>query len=394
LARRPALLDSILEPRFATPLNQDVPGERTAELETRIAAADNFEAKLNAARRFHREEAFRIGVQVLESHANAEEAGRAYAELAEACVAAMAQAAVAEVERAHGPQPGAFTVLALGKFGGRELAEGSDLDLMVVYDAAEERAQTASDFYTRVTQRLISALSAPTEEGSLYEIDTKLRPSGSKGPVAVRLSSFGRYYEQEAWIWEMQALTRLRVVGGDPALGARAMAIALGALARPRDPEATLAEVANMRARMDRERASKSPWDLKLAPGGFVDIEFAAQGLQLIAAAETPSVVNANTGEALDALVDAGALAPDRGALLLGAWRAWSDLQQLIRICIEGEFSAASAPAPLLSKLAAMLNAPGASALEERLAALQAQVRAVFLQIVGSPRDGTPAPPR
>lgn len=149
-----------------------------------------------------------------------------------------------------------------------------------------------------------------------------------------------------------------------------------------------------MRARMDRERANKGPWDLKLAPGGFVDIEFAAQALQLVTAAEDASVLNANTGEALHALVDEGALAPDQGALLLGAWSAWSNLQQLLRICVEGEFDPVEAPPPLAAKLAGMLNTPDLAALEDRIACIQGKVRGVFLQIVGPPRDGTPAPPR
>src|SRR5690606_23306949 len=135
-------------------------------------------------------------------------------------------------------------------FGGRELAEGSDLDLMLVYDAPEQ-AGGAGDYYAKLTQRLISALSAPTEEGALYEIDTKLRPSGSKGPVAVRLSSFERYYAEEAWTWELQALTRMRPVAGDAALGERALATARAAIARPKDRGKILADVADMRARMD-----------------------------------------------------------------------------------------------------------------------------------------------
>src|SRR5690606_13324430 len=128
-------------------------------------------------------------------------------------------------------------------FGGRELAEGSDLDLMLVYDAPEQ-AGGAGDYYTRVTQRLISALSAPTEEGSLYEIDTKLRPSGSKGPVAVRLSSFERYYAEEAWTWELQALTRMRPVAGDAGLRERVTQIARATLAEPRERAKVFAEVA------------------------------------------------------------------------------------------------------------------------------------------------------
>jgi glutamate-ammonia-ligase adenylyltransferase len=167
----------------------------------------NFEDRLNVARRFRREETFRIGVQLLERLATANDSAVARCDLAETCVAAMSDAALAETELNYGKQPGAFAVIALGKFGGRELAARSDLDLMLVYDAPEGAAGP-SEFYARLTQRLISALASPTEEGELYEIDTKLRPSGSKGPVAVRLSSFERYYAEEAWTWELQALTR------------------------------------------------------------------------------------------------------------------------------------------------------------------------------------------
>ncbi len=395
LARRPALLDALIEPRFAVPLAQEPPGARRAELADRMADAESFEEKLNAARRFHRDEAFRIGLQVLEGQANAQEAGAAHADLAETCVTAMAEAALTETERLSGAQRGAFVVLALGKFGGRELAEDSDLDLMVVYDApADDGGTPAGDFYTRFTQRLITALSAATEEGALYEIDTKLRPSGSKGPVAVRLSSFERYYAEEAWTWEMQALTRLRVVAGDEALGAKVTAIAHAALARPRDAAKTLAEVADMRGRMDRERPSRSIWDLKLSPGGFVDIEFIAQALQLITAPSAPAVIQANTGEALAQLEAAGALAPDAGARLIAAWQTWSDLQQLLRICVEGEFNTETAPPPLRARLAAMVGAADAEALEERVRALQQAIRADFVQIVGAPGDGTAAAAR
>ncbi len=291
----------------------------------------------------------------------------------------MADAALAEVERQNGPQPGSFTILALGKFGGRELADDSDLDLMLVYDAPSENA-SPSDFYTRLTQRLISALSAPTEEGELYEIDTKLRPSGSKGPVAVRLSSFERYYAEEAWTWELQALTRVRPVAGDAALGERALATARAAIARPKDRAKILADVADMRARMDRERPSKSVWDLKLAPGGFVDIEFAAQALQLIAANE--SVIDPNTGDALAKLSATGALDPEAAARLDSAWRLLSSLQQTLRIALSGDFTLESAPKPLVGRIAALADVASGAEAETLLRATQAAVRADFLQIV------------
>lgn len=388
LARRPALLDALIEPRFAVPLAQDPPGLRRSELTERLSIAASFEERLNAARRFQREEAFRIDVQVLEGQASAAEAGAAQAELAEACVGAMAEAALAEVERTHGAQPGAFTVLALGKFGGRELAEGSDLDLMLVYDAPTDAAAPA-EFYTRVTQRLISALSAPTEEGMLYEIDTKLRPSGSKGPVAVRLSSFERYYAEEAWTWELQALTRLRPVAGDAALSARVREIAARTLSAARDPAKVLSDVADMRGRMERERAAKSIWDLKLAPGGLVDIEFIAQALQLAHAHQVPQALSSNTGEALTRLQAAGKL--DAGACqqLIDAWTMWSALQHLLRISVAGEFSPAPAPPPLLDRLAALGGAASFEALEEKVRAVQLAVRERFVEIVGPLGDGT-----
>jgi glutamate-ammonia-ligase adenylyltransferase len=384
LARRPSLLDAMVEPRFARPLAHDVPGARLADLRERLADADTFEARLNVARRFQMDEAFRIGVQVLEGAASAEAAGAAHADLAEACVIAMADAALAEVERTAGAAPGAFTVLALGKFGGRELAEGSDLDLMLVYDAtaeASERGLMAGEYFTRLTQRLISALSAPTEAGLLYEIDTKLRPSGSKGPVAVRLSSFERYYEQEAWTWELQALTRLRPVAGDEALGATVQAMAHTVLSRPRDKAKTLGDVADMRARMERERRAKGAWDLKLAPGGLVDIEFIAQALQLTAG--DARVLSANTGQALQALATLGRLAPEAADRLSVAWSLWSDLQQALRICVNGDFDPAEGSPALLAKLAQLGHEPDFEALHARVVDTQATVRAAFQQLVG-----------
>jgi len=385
LARRAALLDALIEPHFADPIGGDEPGERLASLNALLRHADTFEEKLNAARRFHGEEAFRIGVQVLEGQASAEQAGAAYSDLAEACVAAMAGAAREEVTRQYGDHPGAFVVLALGKFGGRELAENSDLDLMLVYDAPPE----ASDFYTRLTQRLLSALSAPTEEGTLYEIDTKLRPSGSKGPVAVRLSSFERYYAEEAWTWELQALTRLRVVAGDQALSARVSDVTRAALARKRDEAKIIAEVVDMRERMERERAARSIWDLKLAPGGFVDIEFIAQALQLVWAERAPNVLRANTGEALAELVKAGALSPDAGGMLTDAWRVLSDLRQLLRIALDAKINLETAPRPLLERLSFMVGAEGPDWLETRVRFIQEHVRTLFTQLLGPSDAGS-----
>jgi glutamate-ammonia-ligase adenylyltransferase len=263
------------------------------------------------------------------------------------------------------------------------LAEGSDLDIMVVYDAPEG---AGADYYARLTQRLISALAAPTAEGVLYEIDAKLRPSGSKGPVAVRLSAFERYYEQEAWTWELQALTRLRAAAGDPGLGARAEAIAQAALLRARDRAATCAEVAKMRARMERERAAKDFWDLKLSPGGFVDVEFIAQALQLTCA--NAKALSTNTGLALANLRDIGALSGADWSCLDAGWRLWSDLHQVGRLAL-GAASWAEAPQPLAARMAALAGQKSLAGLKEIVCERRIEVREAFERIVAPLGDGS-----
>jgi glutamate-ammonia-ligase adenylyltransferase len=212
--------------------------------------------------------------------------------------------------------------------------------------------------------------------------------------VAVRFSSFERYYAGEAWTWEMQALTRLRPVAGDPLLSERVLATAHAAVARPRDTAKTLAEVAHMRVLMDRERPSRSIWDLKLAPGGFVDIEFSAQALQLVSAVNHPGAIDANTGEALAKLERAGLLSAEASRRLDAAWRLLSSLQQTLRICIAGEFNLESAPKPLVGRLAAIAGVSGGQELETVLRATQAATRADFLQIVGPGGDGSAKPSR
>ncbi len=394
LARRPALLDAMVEPAFRQPVAQDAPGRRRAELAGLVAETPAFEPAINAARRFHREEALRIAQQTLQGRATADEAGEAHADLAEACVDVLSQVASDEVARLHGRAPGAFVVLALGKFGGREMTARSDLDVMVVFDAPQDamsdgaRPLPAGDYYARLTQRLISALSAPTEEGLLYDVDMQLRPSGAKGPVAVRLSAFGHYYRREAWTWELMALTRARVVAGDAALAASLASLISDVLTAPRDPAVVLADARDMRARMDRERPAHHRWELKLAPGGIVDVEFIAQAL---AVAHAPGAVRPGTHDALRALAGAGVLAPPDAATLADALTLYADLQQVLRVCVADAFEPAAAPGRLKQLLARVGKAADFPTLEARLDTLQAQVRALLVQALGAGGDGSGA---
>lgn len=382
LARQASAIEAMLEERFGAPLEQDPPGARADAFLSAVRGATSFEARLNVMRRLAREESFRIDAQLLLGKASAAEAGVAHSDLAEACVQAAAFAAEAEVCKGQ-PAPGAAVVLGLGKFGGRELAEGSDLDLMVVYEPSGDGAPEA---FARLTQRLITALSAPTEEGGLYQVDMQLRPSGSKGPVAVRASSFERYYREEAWTWELMALTRARAVAGPAALGRQVEAIARAALSAPREPGKLIADVADMRARLDRDRPGQGLWDLKLAPGGLVDLEFIAQGLCLAGAARGADVIRANTGEALAALAGAGLLGAEDHTLLGDAFRLYSALQHLLRISVAGPFRPEAASMALKARLAAVAGVADFAGLEPLLSDRKASVRAVFRRLIG---DGT-----
>ncbi|MFZ4601608.1 MAG: bifunctional [glutamine synthetase] adenylyltransferase/[glutamine synthetase]-adenylyl-L-tyrosine phosphorylase [Caulobacterales bacterium] len=389
LARQPALLDAMAEAAFQRPLAEDPPGAQGAAIAAAVGATHGFEAALNAVRRAQREAAFRIDVQVLAGKADADAAGAAHADLAEACVAALAEVAEAETIRRFGAPPGRWSVLALGKFGGRELAHGSDLDLMLVYDAPD--ATQAADYYARLTQRLITALSAPTEEGGLYEVDMQLRPSGRKGPVAVALSSFARYYRDEAWTWEILALTRVRATAGDAALGAEIEALTRDIILSPRDRVATFADVAAMRARMDKDRPGKAPWDLKLAKGGFVDVEFIAQAHQIVAGARGPAALDPNTGRALARLGAAGVLTQPDAEALVSAWALYGRLQHWIRIVApDGPFDPQAISGSLRARLAACGGAASLEDLARQSTDRQAVVRAIFERLVGVPDGNAP----
>ncbi|OYX48685.1 MAG: bifunctional glutamine synthetase adenylyltransferase/deadenyltransferase [Alphaproteobacteria bacterium 32-64-14] len=380
LARRPALMEAMLERSFSTPAHLDEAGSRALRLVDNLERAEGFEAKLNTARRFHREEAFRIGYQLLRGAIGAAEAGVAYADLADACVGGLAEVCECEILAKFQGEIGGWSVCALGKFGGRELTATSDLDLMLVYEPANDGSVQLA---TRFVQRLVAALSAPTEEGLLYEVDMQLRPSGRAGPVAVRMSSFERYYREEAWTWEFMALTRIRPVAGDTDLGRRIVESARKALqAKSGDPKIT-EDIGDMRRRMARERTARSMWDVKLAPGGLVDIEFVTQHAILAAAARTPGAVQPGSLAAIKMLASSGHLAAGDAALMIDALGLQLNLQQALRIAAGDGFEPDAASDGLKVWLAKHLGFKDFPALAARLADIQAQVAALRTRKLG-----------
>ena len=286
LGRRPRLLDAVLDPGFfgAVP----APAKLKELVGAALAEASDYQEALDRARIVGREQAFLIGVRVISGTLSARQAGAAYADLAETLIEALAARVEDELIRTHGRLPGGqAAVLAMGKLGGREMTAGSDLDLIIVYDYEGDGAQSdgakslpGSHYYTRFTQRLIAALSAETAEGSLYQVDMRLRPSGNQGPVATKLSSFISYQLGSAWTWEHLALTRARVVTGPASLRREIGTTIKEVLSRPRDRAKVAEDVRAMRAKIADDKGSADVWDLKQVRGGLIDLEFIAQFLQ------------------------------------------------------------------------------------------------------------------
>jgi glutamate-ammonia-ligase adenylyltransferase len=389
LGRHPSVLDALIDPGFLSQATTDrqLRSRFTGEL---VRAASGYEASLDAARRFAKEETFRIGVQVIQGLIDAEEAGPAYADIAETIIAGMHDVVEREMAAAHGRIPGgAFCVVALGKLGGREMTATSDLDLVFIYTHDQQagqsdgrRALAPAVYFARAAQRFISALTAMTAEGRLYDVDMRLRPSGNQGPVAVKLETFDHYQREQAWTWERMALTRARVLAGPKALRAQVEAIIRSSLTRSCASAATVADARAMREKLAAQFPGRDSWDMKFAPGGLVDIEFIAQVLQLCHAAEHPEILDQNTIAALEKLQRANVLAAGDAERLIAAARLEHSLTQVLRIAAEGTFNPDAATRGLKTLLARAGDAPDFRAVDVQLAETEREVRATFDRLI------------
>ncbi len=388
ISRRRRVLDAVLDPGFFGSLPDADALARIVDAE--IAAAADYQEALDRARIVGSEQAFLIGVRVLSGTITAAQAGGAYAGLAEHLIAALQQQVERELVSQSGHVAGgAAVVVAMGKLGGREMTAASDLDLILVYDFDEAIQQSdgprplaPSQYFTRLTQRLISALSSPTAEGSLYDVDMRLRPSGQKGPVATQLSSFEHYQDNEAWTWEHMALTRARVISGPAKLRASVEAAIRRALVRPRDRAKLVADVRDMRERIAKEKGTEDVWELKQVRGGLVDLEFIAQFLQLAHAHADPGVLDQNTIGALRKLAVAGHLSAPHADVLLPAASLVQNLTEVLRLSLDGPFEPSKAPDGLIELLCRVGDAPDFARLEASLRATLAEVAGLFDVII------------
>ena len=382
ITRRPHVFDGLLDPALLS----ELPSK--AYLSERLAAflqgATLYEEVLDRLRMFAAEQKFLIGMRLLTGSIDATRAGKAFSDLADLTIGAALDAVVEELAQRHGHVPGGrIVVLGMGKLGSRELSAGSDVDLILLYDhdpdaeaSDGEKELAPSHYFARLTQRLIAAVSAPTAEGVLYELDLRLRPSGNKGPVATHVDAFGKYQREQAETWEHMALTRARIVVGDAELAARVDAEIEAVLAMPRDAARIRRDAREMRELIAQEKPPANDWDLKLIPGGLIDLEFIAQ-VAALCGDITDGRRHPATVEGLSRLADSFADEQAREELV-AAHNLYMTLTQIIRLCLTGPFEPEDVPPGLADLMLASTDLPDMAVLRSHVGETSRRVASRF----------------
>ncbi len=396
MSAHPGILDNVLAPDFFGEIPELT--DLSRELRTHMARYQFLDDKFLEARRWANDRRFQVGVQRLRYLIAPHQAASAHADIAEAVLSELLPVVARDFALRHGRiQYADMAIIALGGLGGREMSAASDLDLLFIYGAKDdagpsdgEKSLPASQYFTRLAQRMISALSSLTAEGALYKVDMRLRPSGSKGPIATSLAGFLRYHAEEAWTWERLALARGRVVApsafGDKAFGEKVSGAVRNVLSAPRDPEKLLIDAYEMRERLASEKSAFSRWDVKNVRGGLVDIAFIAQTLGLMAAAAAPALLSHNTWRVLDNLSAGELITPEDGQTLKSAQDLWLALHGMLALTLDDiPANEELLPQALAQALADAGGRPTLTALAERMDRTAETVYAVYRRLIEEP---------
>lgn len=381
LSRRAALLDGLIDASaFEAPGPVDELADRLRIDDQRAGT----EERLDRVRQVVGELRFALGTQIVVGARDPMEVAAGYARVAEAAIQVVGESVIAEFEKAHGRVPGAeLVILALGRMGGGELTHASDLDLIYLFtgDFSTEsdgpRPLGATHYFNRLAQRVTAGLSVPTAVGALYDVDTRLRPSGAKGPLAVSLDSFAHYQREEAWTWEHMALTRARVVFGSADARRLTQAVVEAELNRPRDALELVAAATRMRRDIAEHKPPNGPLDIKLCDGGLVDLEFAVHVTQLIHRCG----FDPHLATALSALIGAGLLPAD----MAEAYRLLTRLLVTLRLVAP---DLETPPEAVCALIARACDQPDWSSLLAALGRVRQSVSTVWQAISAAPAGG------
>ncbi|MCZ2328511.1 bifunctional [glutamine synthetase] adenylyltransferase/[glutamine synthetase]-adenylyl-L-tyrosine phosphorylase [Bartonella sp. F02] len=387
IARNPHVFDGMLDPVIFSELPTKTYLEN--RLEYFLEGVTIYEEILDHLRVFADEQRFLIGLRLLSGAITGDRAGFALTALADLMIAKTFAVVEKEFSHSHGQiKGGRIGILGMGKLGSCELTAGSDVDLIVLYEHDEdavisdgEKPLYTTQYYIRLTQRFIAALSTSTGQGVLYSVDLRLRPLGNKGPVAVSFQVFGKYQRNEAWIWEHLALTRARGVAGDSDFLQKLENEVCAVVALVRDKKNVAKEVREMRALIEQEKPPENRWDLKMMPGGILELEFIAQFALITHVIEFQ--IGESTADILARLPESF-LDQSCVSELHRAYCFYTNLSQVIRLCLNDSFDPDDMPSGLSDFLLRSVGEPDLLRLEKLIEEMGQSVRSIFIRIMTS----------
>jgi glutamate-ammonia-ligase adenylyltransferase len=388
LSRNPELLDAVLYADFYGTL----PSLKylAEQLDEMLEPLHDFEARMDSLRLFRSEKQFQAGVQLLKNMITAEQASSFLSNLAEVLVQKVLDIVSSEFVKTYGRiKDSQFAIIALGKLGSCEMTFSSDIDLVFVYSGKDyeaisdgEKGFTASVYYSRMVQRLLGALTAMGRAGRLYEVDTRLRPSGAKGMMAVSIETLAQYFDESAWTFEFMAFSKARAVCGDHELGKELDTFIHAQLTRPRDAEKLRVDVADMRERIAKEHGSANLWELKYVDGGLMDIDFMAQYLVLLHAPNTPGAKPGSAIKIFDWLRHSGRMPPDVAMELIQCERFLGQVFNMLRLCSDRTFDEKTAQEGLKKLLVESVREASFDALRARLIQVEQSVHGHYTTLL------------
>jgi [glutamine synthetase] adenylyltransferase / [glutamine synthetase]-adenylyl-L-tyrosine phosphorylase len=386
LARTPSLLDAVFDSSFF------VPPASAALLRSELAAIVNHAAgdvRLDSIARWLAEKRFQIGVLLIDGLVDGRIAARMRSWIMDAVVDEVAAIAQQSIVRSHGSvKDQQFVILALGGWGGEALMPDSDLDMVCLFSGVHDSLSvgknplSAVQYFNRLTQRLTAYLEAQGPYGAMAAVDTRLRPSGNKGLLCVTIESFAAYERNDAWTWEHLALTRMRCVHGD---GAAAIAAGRAALGKARSWSHIRADTVSMRHEIAQHKPPQGPFDIKLLPGGLIDLEFIVQACLLDEAQRHRDILGADIGTAISRLAESGRLDAQQAGALDDGYARLIAIRSLLSLCAQGD-ATQTLPAPIQPLLMRALRCKRITQISSRLLTIRCEVARVWAGIFNEER--------
>ncbi len=387
LSKSPELLDAVLYDNFYEALPDK--SVLSSQLDELLKTADDFEEQMDRVRQFRNEKQFQAGVHFLKHMIDSTRVGKYLSDLADVSLEHTVSATLNEFISKYGTLPQSkFAVLAMGKLGSREMTFSSDIDLVFIYDADEsivsdgEKGLAPSVYFNRFSQRLLTSITAIARDGRLYEVDTRLRPSGSKGLLAVSIEALKQYFDEAAWTFEYMAMTKGRPVSGDTDIRKVLEQFVTDSVLHYRNRHKLREHVIDLRERINRELGTKNPWNIKYVSGGLLDIDFIAQYLLLHHAPNLQPPYPGSAPDIIHWLAEHHVIEQSFAVSLLESEAFLSQIFHMLRLCTAQDFDEESAPAGLKKLLCECVKMQDFNALKEKLAATQQSVYALYLSLI------------